>query len=61
MISIAWCSYQANQWSGVQTFKLGNANNDNTQASDLNLQQGPQTSVAVLIFRHYFDGVLKRH
>ena len=48
MISIAWCSYQSNQWNGVQTFKLRKVNNDNVQeAIELNLQQGQHTSVDV--------------
>jgi len=59
MISIAWCSYQANQWSGVQTFKLRDVNNDNMQADELNLKQGQFTAVDVLIFTHYSDAVFK--
>lgn len=59
MISIAWCSYQSNQWNGVQTFKLRAVNNDNAQAIELNLQQGQHTSVDVLIFTHYADAVFK--
>ena len=59
MISIAWCSYQSNQWNGVQTFKLREVGSDSIQAAEKNLQQGQETIFDVIRFTHYSEAVLK--
>ena len=59
MIAIAWCSYQANQWNGVQTFKLRDVNTDSIMAAEKNLQQGQTVVFDVVRFTQYSDALLK--
>ena len=61
VVAIAWCAYQSTLWSGVQTFKLRDANSANSRFIMKTLQQGQSSTVDAMVFIQYINSLQEKN
>jgi hypothetical protein len=54
-VASAWCAYQANLWSGVQTFRLAAANLAARESSESTISAHQARSFDATMFIHYIE------
>lgn len=57
LISTAWCAYQSNLWSGIQTFAIKESNGNMQQFVLNTIQQGQYSTVDVITFVEYVNAL----
>lgn len=58
LIATAWCAYQANLWSGIQTFAIKESNSYTQQFVLKTIQQGQYSTIDMITFTEYVDSLL---
>ena len=61
VIAIAWSAYQSTLWSGIQTFRLTDANRAGQQVTMLTLQQGQVSTINVVTFTQYVNALISHN
>ena len=51
----AWCAYQASRWSGVQTFRLAEANKASREGADLHLVAVQERAAEAMLLLSYLQ------
>jgi hypothetical protein len=59
-LAVAWCSYQAALWNGIQTFRLAESNKYSRLAQQTLIQSGQNKAMEEAVIINFVDAVLNK-
>jgi hypothetical protein len=60
-LAVAWCSYQAALWNGIQTFRLAESNKYSRLAQQTLIQSGQNKAMEEAVIINFVDAVLNKN
>ena len=60
-LAVAWCSYQAVLWNGIQTFQLAESNKYSRLAQQTLIQSGQNKAMEEAVIINFVDAVLNKN
>jgi hypothetical protein len=59
-LAVAWCSYQAALWNGIQTFRLSESNKYSRLTQQILIQSGQNKAMEEAVMINFVDAVLNK-